>query len=104
MILSLVAGIEQSPRRVVPLAKLKRKVSALSLRLCAVAIIISLPSDEKNSYLICLPHSSKPSPSSFAFFATSTHKTFTGTPIFSHSDITRASSASACSPLKQWFT
>ena len=54
MILSLVAGMEQSPRRVLPLAKLKRKVSALSLRLCAVAMIISSPSDEKNSYLILL--------------------------------------------------
>lgn len=61
MILSLTGGIAQAPLSPVPLASLNKRVSALSVKLWAVAIL-SQGIVLKKSYLACREYSSTPIP------------------------------------------
>lgn len=104
IILPRIGGIPQSPLQPVPRTMFKSTVSALSLRLCAVAIFAFSPAVFlKHSYLFRLPHSSSLSP---VFYTQAVCQSGTRSILFpGFCKIgTKFSSRRASSPRIPWFT
>ena len=104
IILSLTGGIPQAPFEPAPRTRFNKSVSALSLRLCAVAILPLFPARErKKSYLTIRPHSSSPIPCCFESLGISACKISSGTFNFSQRFLQLSSSLCASAPRMPWF-
>ena len=106
IILPLTGGIPQMPFIPLPLARLKRTVSALSSELWAVAMRPQ-PSFSavfsRNPYLRFRAASSVPRPFSRAYDATSAPPVSRGIPFSSQKSLTNLASLSDSSPLNPWL-